>query len=145
MIYFVFGLIAIISDYCMKLYERIVCSVNIFIYVIIITIGLLFGIYSLKLAYSKKKGKKKANFNIYSSELIKLNEKNEVDEVDEDSRQGYGLAKEISEKTSFVKRLSESENDKCKYAYKEIQLNTVMLFKSLNIRVEINENENEKK
>ena len=135
MFYFCLGLISLISNYIMNLYERIIGSVNIFIFVIII---LFFGIYSLIIANSKMKENNKKDSNIYASELIKLNEKEEIDE-DLLSREGNKFAKEMLEKTKLVNKLGESTNEKCKIAYKNILLEASNIFESLKINVKNNE------
>ena len=108
MFYFCLGLISLISNYIMNLYERIIGSVNIIIFVIIITLCLFFGIYSLIIANSKMKEKNKKDSNIYASELIKLNEKEEIDE-DLLSREGNKFANEMLEKTTLIKKLGKSK------------------------------------
>ena len=152
MLYFCLGYISLISNYIMNLYQSIIGSENIFIFVIIITLCLFFGIYSLIKANSKMKEKNKTDSNIYASELIKLNEKEEIDE-DLLSRQGDKFAKEMLEKMILVKKLGESTNEKCQNAYKIILLEAGTLFESLKIDVKNNEkikkekikkNENEK-
>ena len=135
MLYFCLGLISLISNYIMNLYERIIGSVNIFIFGIII---LFFGIYSLIIANSKMKEKNKTDSNIYVSELIKLNEKEEIDE-DLLIRQGDKFAKEMLEKTILVNKLGKSTNEKCKIAYKNILLEASNLFEFLKTNVKNDE------
>ena len=82
--------------------------------------------------------KNKTDSNIYASELIKLNEKEEIDE-DLLIRQGDKFAKEMLEKTILVKKLGKSTNEKCKDADRNILLEAGNLFESLKINVKNNE------
>ena len=109
-----------------------------FYFCIIITLCLFFDIYSLIIANSKMKEKNKTDSNIYASELIKLNEKEEIDE-DLLIRQGDKFAKEMLEKTILVKKLGKSTNEKCKDADRNILLEAGNLFESLKINVKNNE------
>ena len=109
-----------------------------FYFCIIITLCLFFDIYSLIIANSKMNEKNKTDSNIYASELIKLNEKEEIDE-DLLIRQGDKFAKEMLEKTILVKKLGKSTNEKCKDADRNILLEAGNLFESLKINVKNNE------
>ena len=84
------------------------------------------------------KEKNKTDSNIYASELIKLNEKEEIDE-DLLSREGNKFANEMLEKTTLIKKLGKSKNEKCKDAYKNILLEARNLFEFLKTNVKNDE------
>ena len=124
--YFLFGLLTLLSNYVMTIYERFYALVHDFIFGCVMTSCLCFGIYSLYLVSCKKKNSNKI---VHTSENITLNKEDDESLIDK----GNNLANKYFEQRNLIIQLKQSSNPDCQKVYQNIISNAALLNKTLGI------------